>query len=157
MSVLCYFPWNLRLQSSVRLRIPFLPEDMICSVSWLKSGNSERLDNLDLRTYTFPLWKGHPVPRTKSVLCSCSFVSLESEISHRICRYIGDVWLIERIKLSWLHGLLINVCYIPTFRLALLEFRPVNFISYLYTPWVGPGAQSALKSVNQADWSQLRE
>lgn len=41
--------------------------------------------------------------------------------------------------------LLTNVCYIPTFWLALLEFRPVNFISCLYMPWVGPSAQSALK------------
>lgn len=57
MSVLCYFPWNLRLQSAVRLLFPILPEDIIHPGSWLKSGISARLDNLNLRTYAFPFEK----------------------------------------------------------------------------------------------------
>lgn len=85
MSVLCYFPWNLRLQSAVRLLFPILPEDIIHPVSWLKSGSSARLDNLDLRTYAFPFKKVNLCLETVFCFCSCSFAALESEIFHRIC------------------------------------------------------------------------
>lgn len=96
MSVLCYFPWNLRLQSAVRLLFPILPEDIIHPGSWLKSGISARLDNLNLRTYALPFEKvtlclEHNLSFLLLLLCSFG----KWNISQKFWKYPeqGDIWL----------------------------------------------------------------
>lgn len=160
MSVLCYFPWNLRLQSAVRLLFPILPEDIIHPVSWLKSGISARLDNLDLRTYAFPFEKvalclEHNLSFLFLFLCSFGKLNIPEFVGlSRARRY---VWLIvviipSLLLLSWW-----NVYYLPIFPLAPLEFRTMDSsIYYFCTPWRSPSAQSDFKSVNQTDQPWLR-